>query len=84
MQGSHVIIIFCLRQIANIMERSTSRTFIGMVMSMRFTRRTPTRGPLKFSDAWAALDVGFDGHDSHVRSLGEVLEALEQLRRERR
>ena len=50
----------------------------------------PESCPLKFSEAWAALDVGFDGHDYQVWSLAEVLEqlrpklaALDDLRRER-
>ena len=51
----------------------------------------PGACPLKFSDAWAALDVGFDGHDYQVWSLDEILEklrprlaALDALKRERR
>ena len=47
--------------------------------------------PLRFTDAWAALDVGFDGHDYQVWSLPEILEALrpkllglQALKRERR
>jgi hypothetical protein len=42
------------------------------------------------SEAWAALDVGFDGHDYHVWSLEEILdrlrpklEAFEALQRDR-
>lgn len=45
--------------------------------------------PIKFSQAWAALDVGFDGHDFQVWSLDEILDclcpklqALEALKRE--
>lgn len=51
----------------------------------------PGACPLKFSDAWAALDVGFDGHDYQVWSLDEIVEtlrprlaALDALKRERR
>lgn len=51
----------------------------------------PLSSPLKDSEAWPALDVGFDGHDYHVWSLGEILErlhprllALADLKRERR
>jgi calcineurin-like phosphoesterase family protein len=51
----------------------------------------PKASPLKDSEAWAALDVGFDGHDYQVWSLEEVLEALrprleafEDLKRVRR
>ena len=54
-------------------------------------RREPESCPLRFDDAWAALDVGFDGHDYQVWSIGEILEALrprllglEALKRERR
>lgn len=39
-------------------------------------RREPGASPLKFADAWAALDVGFDGHDYQVWSLDEVLDEL--------
>ncbi|SIN72648.1 Calcineurin-like phosphoesterase superfamily protein [Singulisphaera sp. GP187] len=45
--------------------------------------------PIKYSQAWAALDVGFDGHDYQVWSLDEILDclrpklqALEVLKRE--
>jgi calcineurin-like phosphoesterase family protein len=51
----------------------------------------PSSSPLKDADAWAALDVGFDGHGYQVWSLGEILdqlrprlEAFEDLKRERR
>ena len=54
-------------------------------------RREPESCPMRFVDAWAALDVGFDGHDFQVWSLPEVLEALrprllglQALKRERR
>ncbi len=54
-------------------------------------QRDPGACPLRFADAWAALDVGFDGHDYQVWSLAEVLECLrprllglEALKRERR
>jgi hypothetical protein len=47
--------------------------------------------PLKYADAWPALDVGFDGHEYQVWSLEEILvqlrpklAALEELKRERR
>ena len=53
-------------------------------------QREPDSCPITFAAAWAALDVGFDGHDYHVWSLPEVLEALrprllglEDLKRER-
>ena len=36
----------------------------------------PGACPLKFSDAWAALDVGFDGHEYQVWSLDEIVEKL--------
>ena len=36
----------------------------------------PAACPLKFGDAWAALDVGFDGHDYQVWTLAEILERL--------
>jgi len=51
----------------------------------------PEASPLKDADAWAALDVGFDGHDYQVWTLEEVLaalrpklEAFEALKRARR
>jgi calcineurin-like phosphoesterase family protein len=51
----------------------------------------PGASPLKDADAWAALDVGFDGHDYQVWSLDEILEklrprleAFEALKRKRR
>jgi calcineurin-like phosphoesterase family protein len=54
-------------------------------------QREPDSSPLRFSDAWAALDVGFDGHDYQVWSLPEILQALrprllglQALKRERR
>lgn len=54
-------------------------------------QRDPEASPLRFADAWAALDVGFDGHDYHVWSLGEILDelrprllGLEALKRERK
>jgi calcineurin-like phosphoesterase family protein len=50
----------------------------------------PAANPLKDAAAWAALDVGFDGHDYQVWSLDEILRVLgpklaafEDLRRER-
>ena len=53
--------------------------------------RDPAASPVKDAGAWPALDVGFDGHDYHVWSLDEILEALrpkleafERLKRERR
>jgi calcineurin-like phosphoesterase family protein len=46
--------------------------------------------PLKYADAWPALDVGFDGHDYHLWSLEEILvqlrpklAALEELKKSR-
>jgi calcineurin-like phosphoesterase family protein len=46
--------------------------------------------PVRDVDAWAALDVGFDGHDYQVWSIAEILEqlrprlaALEELKQER-
>jgi calcineurin-like phosphoesterase family protein len=54
-------------------------------------QREPEASPLRFTEAWAALDVGFDGHDYHVWSLPEILGVLrprllglETLKRERR
>ncbi len=51
----------------------------------------PHSCPLKDCHAWPALDVGFDGHDYRVWSLGEILErlhprllALADLKRDRR
>ena len=51
----------------------------------------PDTLPLRDASAWAALDVGFDGHDYQVWSLDEILnvlrprlEAFEALKRERR
>jgi calcineurin-like phosphoesterase family protein len=51
----------------------------------------PRACPVKDADAWAALDVGFDGHDQQVWSLDEILErlrprlaAFEALKAERR
>ena len=50
---------------------------------------TASASPLKFADAWAALDVGFDGHDYQVWSLDEIvailkprIEAFERLKQE--
>jgi calcineurin-like phosphoesterase family protein len=50
----------------------------------------PTQCPVKYPEAWAALDVGFDGHDYQVWSLPEILEklrprlaALDDLKRQR-
>ena len=52
--------------------------------------RDPSTCPVRDASAWAALDVGFDGHDYQVWSLGEVLErlrprlaAFQDLKRER-
>jgi calcineurin-like phosphoesterase family protein len=36
----------------------------------------PEASPLKDAAAWAALDVGFDGHDYQVWSLAEILDEL--------
>lgn len=54
-------------------------------------QRDPATCPMRFTDAWAALDVGFDGHDYHVWSLDQILTAvrprlvgLEEMRRDRR
>lgn len=54
-------------------------------------QKNPDASPLKDADAWAALDVGFDGHDFQVWSLDEILErlrprleAFEALKRDRR
>lgn len=53
--------------------------------------RDPTACPVRDVSAWAALDVGFDGHEYQVWSLPEILErlrprleAFEELKRERR
>ena len=53
-------------------------------------QRDPACCPVKDADAWAALDVGFDGHDFQVWSLDEIRErlrprlaALEALKEER-
>ena len=53
--------------------------------------RDPSACPVRDASAWAALDVGFDGHDYQVWSLAEILErlrprleAFEELKRERR
>ncbi len=53
-------------------------------------QREPEACPLTFVEAWAALDVGFDGHDYQVWSLDEILGhlrprllGLEALKRER-
>jgi hypothetical protein len=52
--------------------------------------RDPTTCPVRDALAWAALDVGFDGHDYQVWSLDEVLErlrprlaAFQELKRDR-
>ncbi len=52
--------------------------------------REPAACPVRDAMAWAALDVGFDGHDYQVWSLDEVmdrlrprLEAFQELKRER-
>ncbi|WP_435021628.1 phosphoesterase [Tundrisphaera sp. TA3] len=54
-------------------------------------QRNPEASPLRYTEAWAALDVGFDGHDYHVWSLDQILAALrprllglEALKRERK
>jgi calcineurin-like phosphoesterase family protein len=54
-------------------------------------QHNPEACPLKYVSAWAALDVGFDGHDYQVWSFAEIMErltprlaALEELKRERR
>ncbi len=39
-------------------------------------QKNPGAGPLKDGDCWPALDVGFDGHDYHVWSLDEILDAM--------
>jgi calcineurin-like phosphoesterase family protein len=53
--------------------------------------RDPSSCPVRDASAWAALDVGFDGHDYQVWSLPEILErlrprleAFEELKRRRR
>lgn len=52
--------------------------------------RDPSRCPVRDASAWAALDVGFDGHDYQVWSFAEImerlrprLEAFEELKRQR-
>ncbi len=52
--------------------------------------KDPAACPVRDADAWAALDVGFDGHDYQVWSIAEVLEqlrprlaALEELKQRR-
>jgi len=54
-------------------------------------QKDPDASPLKDASAWPALDVGFDGHDYQVWSLGEILErlrpnleAFEAMKRDRR
>jgi calcineurin-like phosphoesterase family protein len=54
-------------------------------------QQDPAACPVRLAHAWAALDVGFDGHDYQVWSLDEILdelrpklEALEALKTERR
>jgi calcineurin-like phosphoesterase family protein len=51
----------------------------------------PEACPIRFPEAWAALDVGFDGHEYQVWSMDEILETLrprllglEALKRARR
>jgi calcineurin-like phosphoesterase family protein len=39
-------------------------------------QKRPDACPVKDADAWAALDVGFDGHDYQVWSLEEILDRL--------
>lgn len=39
-------------------------------------QRVPSASPIRDADAWAALDVGFDGHDYQVWSVAEILQAL--------
>ncbi len=39
-------------------------------------QREPDALPIRDAGAWAALDVGFDGHDYQVWSVPEVLDAL--------
>jgi calcineurin-like phosphoesterase family protein len=53
--------------------------------------RDPSACPVRDASAWAALDVGFDGHDYQVWSLDEILgrlrprlEAFQELKRNRR
>lgn len=53
-------------------------------------QKQPGSSPVRDSAAWAALDVGFDGHDYQVWSLPEILErlrpsleAFESLKRDR-
>ncbi|MFO0960391.1 MAG: phosphoesterase [Isosphaeraceae bacterium] len=53
-------------------------------------QKQPGANPIKDADAWAALDVGFDGHDYQVWSLDEILrelrpklEAFEALKQDR-
>ncbi len=55
-----------------------------------FYQTAPEACPIKDANAWAALDVGLDGHDYQVWSLDEVLDnlrprlaALEELKRAR-
>jgi calcineurin-like phosphoesterase family protein len=52
--------------------------------------REPAACPVRDASAWAALDVGFDGHDYQVWSVDEIrqrlrprLEAFQELKRER-
>ena len=54
-------------------------------------QKQPEFSPLKDSDAWVALDVGFDGNDYQVWSLPEILarlrprlQAFEAMKRERK
>jgi calcineurin-like phosphoesterase family protein len=39
-------------------------------------QRDPAALPIRDAAAWAALDVGFDGHDYHVWSVPEILDTL--------
>lgn len=39
-------------------------------------QREPEALPIRDAEAWAALDVGFDGHDYEVWSVSEIMEAL--------
>ncbi len=39
-------------------------------------QREPSYCPVRDAEAWAALDVGFDGHGYQVWSIAEILEAL--------
>ncbi|MGE3820609.1 MAG: metallophosphoesterase family protein [Isosphaeraceae bacterium] len=39
-------------------------------------QRDPSALPIRDADAWAALDVGFDGHDYQVWSVPQIMDAL--------